>query len=1031
MFLSNISIKRPVMMSMFLIVFLLFGAIGYMNMSLDLTPTVDIPYITIQTIYPGAGPKEIETQVTKKIEDAVSSISKIDQMTSYSMEGVSTIIIQFEMGKNGDIANQEVKDKIDKIINTLPEDAEKPTSEKIDLNEKPIVELILTGDLDSKELWEIADKKLKDRFSQIDGVARADISGGQQREIQVVLNDRAIFENKININQLSQILSANNLNLPGGNFKKSSQEYTVRMTGEFESLKELSETEVPTATGYKKLSDIAHIKDTGEEVRQRTSYFNNIDKFGNSDVVLISLVKNSEGNTVDIAESVAEILPEIEEILPTGCNIEMVTDKSVFIRSTVDDTISTILLGILLTGLVLLIFLHDFRSTIIVALAMPMSIISAFMLMSYAGFTQNIMSLMGLSTAVGVLVSNSVVVIENIFKHKRAGENNQTAAAIGTSEVVVAVLASTATNIAVFLPVAGMSSIVGQFFKEFALTVTFATLFSLIISFTLTPMMASLILKDDKDGKKKSDSIGTKIENFLLRIEMSYKSFLKKILQGKKISYMILLASIAMLVITFMFAGHVGFEFMPLLDEGDLKIEVELPEGYNLEQTSATLSTIEERLKKDDDVKHILISVGKINNTDQGTNMALVKIKLVDVNKRSITTEQTANNFIQELSDIPNARIRVSAVSSLGGGEQAPITFFLQGQDGVKLENYKNDILGRISHIPGLVNLNTSSRSGKPEISITPDREKIADAGLNVIDLAMQLRGALSGLVSSQYKDQGEEYDIRVMANDDAYDTPEELANLPIASGNTTYTLSQLAKIEFSDGFSKIMHVDKYKSIQFSASTSPGVPLGDVTTVIEEKIAEINFESGYKVDWGGDAKMLKETAIDMAFTLLLAIILTYMLLAAILENLAQPLLVLGTFPLALIGVIWGLIITNLTLNIISMMAIVMLLGIVVNNAILILDYANELMSKGMNIKDALIEACPAKLRPILMSSIAIILGMLPMAMGMGDAGREMRQPMGVVSIGGLVVSTILTLVVIPAIYNIFSKKEKQTEESSL
>lgn len=1030
MFLSDLSIKRPIMMSMLLIVFLLFGTIAYFSMSLDLTPKVDIPYITIQTIYPGAGPKEIETQITKKIEDAVSSISKIDQMTSYSMEGVSSVIIQFEMGKNADVANQEVKDKIDKIINQLPEDAELPISEKMNLNEKPVVELILTGNLDSKELWEIADKQLKDRFSQIDGVARADISGGQEREIQVILSDRAIFENKININQLSQIIGANNLNLPGGNFQNSSQEYTVRMTGEYESLKQLSETEVPTINGYKKLSDLGRIEDSGEEVRQRTSYFNNVEKFGNSDVVLISLVKNSEGNTVDIAQAVVDAIPEIEDILPTGCDIEIITDKSIFIRSTVLDTLTTILLGILLTGLVLLIFLHDFRSTIIVALAMPMSIISAFMLMGFAGFTQNMMSLMGLSTAVGVLVSNSVVVIENIFKHKRAGKDNKTAAGVGTSEVVVAVLAATATNIAVFLPVASMSSIVGQFFKEFALTVTFATLFSLIISFTLTPMLASLILKDSNEKKKKKKTIGNRIEALLLKMENSYKGFLRTILKGKKYSYIIIAVSLGLLVLTFMFAGKVGFEFMPLLDEGDIQIQIELPVGYSLDETSATLATIESRIKQNSDVKHLMITIGKISNTDQGTNMALMSIKLIGVNERSISTENTANNLIEELSDIPNARIRISAISSIGGGEQAPITFFLQGQDEKILENYMNDILGRISDIPGITNLNTSSRSGKPEISVIPDRDKIADAGLNVIDIAMQLRGALSGLVASQYKDQGEEYNIRVMAEDESFDTPEELANLPISSGDRNYTLSQLAVIEFSDGFSKIMHVDKYKSIEFSASTAPGYPMGDITTIIEERLAEIDFLSGYKVNWGGDAKMLQETAIDMAFTLLLAIVLTYMLLAAILENLFQPILVLGTFPLALIGVIWGLIIANMTLNIISMMAIVMLLGIVVNNAILILDYFNKLRKTGMTIPEALIEACPAKLRPILMSSIAIILGMLPMAMGLGDAGREMRQPMGVVSIGGLVVSTVLTLVVIPAVYNIFSKSKKDKSVSN-
>ena len=1028
MFLSDISIKRPIMMSMFLIVFVLFGTIAYFTMSLDLTPKMDVPIITIQTIYTGAGPQEIETQITKKIEDEISSISKIDQITSYSMEAISIIVVQFEMDKDIDIGNQEIKDKIDKIINELPEDAELPTSEKLDINAWPVVELILTGDLGSRELWEIADKQLKDRFSQIEGVARTDISGGQQREIQAIIDDRAIFENRLDFNTISQIIAANNLNLPSGNFQKQTQEYTIRMNGDYLNLKQLGQTEIPTINGLKRLSDLGRIADSAEEVRQRTTFFNNIQKFGNDDVVLISIVKNSEGNTVEIANSVLEEIPEIEASLPQGCKLELVTDKSAFIKSTVKDTLVTIILGIILTALILLIFLHDFRATVIVALAMPMSIISAFIFMDISGFTQNVMTLMGLSTAVGILVSNSVVVIENIFKHKRAGSDSVTAAGVGTSEVVVAVLAATATNIAVFLPVANMSSIIGQLFKEFALTVTFATLFSLIISFTLTPMMASFMLKNHSGSKKKSESIGTAIESILLKIENGYRGFLSRLLNSKKNSIIVVGLSIGILVFTFAFSGKLGFEFMPLLDEGDIAIEAELPVGYNLEQTAEALSTIEDRLKQNPNVKHIMTTLGKISDINQGVNMALMNVKLIAADKRSISTEETANEFIRELSDIPNVILRIRAIASMGGSRSAPITFYLQGQDSDRLELYKTEIVSSISEIPGLTNLNTSSRAGKPEINVTPLRDKISDAGMNVVNIAMQIRGAISGLVVTQYRDKGEEYDIRVKAEDDAFDTPEKLAKLPVSSGNKVYTLGQLTDIEFSDGYNKIMRFNKFKSIEFGATSAPGYAMGDIVTQIEQHLAAIDFDPGYQITWGGQAKLLGETVTDMIFTLILAVVLTYMLLAAILENLIQPILVLGTFPLALIGVIWGLIVSGLALNVISMMAIIMLLGIVVNNAILILDYVNALRKKGMSTTESLIEACPAKLRPIFMSSIAIILGMMPMALGLGDAGREVRQPMGVVSIGGLVVSTILSLVVIPVIYNLLSKKVKKISQ---
>ncbi len=1027
MFLSDLSIKRPIMMSMLLIVFMLFGAISFFGMSLNLTPEVDIPYVMVQTAYPGAGPKEIETQITKKIEDAVSSISKMDMIKSYSMEGFSMVQLKFELGKDVDIANQEVKDKIDRILNELPDDAETPIVEKYDMQEFPIVEVILSGNRPITELWEIADKSLKDRFSQIEGVARTDITGGQEREIQVVLDNRAVFQNTINLNQLSQILGAQNMDMPGGHFERNRQEYTVRLTAEYENVDEIASLEIPTAHGPKRIKDIAEVRDSGTEVRERTSFFNNVEKIGSSDVVMLSLVKNSEGNTVEIAADLNRVLPEIESTLPSGTNLNVVTDKSVFIKSTVNDTLTNIILGIILTGLVLLIFLHDIRSTIIVALAMPTSIISAFLLMGMADFTKNIMSLMGLSTAVGVLVSNSVVVLENIFRQKSNGLNRKDAASVGTSEVVVAVVASTATNIAVFLPVASMSSMVGQFFKEFALTVTFATLFSLLISFTLTPMLASLILPEN--GKKRRP-FSDWIESWFKRIENGYRGLLKKLLRTRGRSSLVLLTAVSLLVGTFMLAGNVGFEFMPLMDEGDIRIEVELPTGYNLHETATTLQNMEDRLKKNPEVKQIVTQIGKISEIDQGTNLAVMKVKLVPVSERESSSDLYANRFIRDLSVVPNATIRVRAISSVGGSGRPPIEFYLMGQEVERSEQYKDEILSRIKDVPGIVNLNTSSRSGKPEISILPDRKKISDAGLTIYDIAMQLRGAMTGLVATQYRDAGEEYDIRVMIDDASIDSPEEIANLTVFSQGRSYTMAQLADIEFTGGVSKILHLDKYIAIEFTASPASGVPMGDVMGEITSRLEKMEFESGYKIDWGGESEMMNEAIIDMGGTLLLAIILTYMLLAAILENLKQPLMILGTFPLALIGVIGALLITATSLDIIAMMAIVMLLGIVVNNAILILDYVNVLVRKqGMTVREALIEAGPIKLRPILMSSIAIILGMMPMAMGLGDAGREMRQAMGIVSIGGLIVSTVLTLLVIPAVLNVFSShKKNRTEE---
>lgn len=1021
MFLSDISIKRPILISMVLVALLLFGTIAYFGLNLDLVPNVSFPIITVQTINPGGGPKEIETQVTKRIEDAVSSISQMDEMTSYSMEAASIVIIWFDLDKDINIAQAEVKDKVEAILNSLPQDVERPIIQKMDINAEPIIDVVLSGNLETTELYDIADKTLRDRFAQLEGVANVDVTGGGEREIKIELENRTVYQHQVSLAQLSGYLQKQNMDMPGGHFKKRSQEYSVRLKGELDLLETLKDLKVPTGFGMKKLENIASVKDEAEEIRIRSSYFDNIRKTGSDNVVVLSLIKSPDGNTVKVANAVRKALPQLEKELPAGTSLNIVTDSSVLINGSVQDTLSNVLMGILLTGLVLLFFLHDIRSTIIVAMSMPLSILSTFMFIQMFGFTLNLMTLMGLSTAVGILVSNSVVVLENIFRHKQMGNNRKEAASKGTAEVFTAVIASTLTNIAVFLPIANMSGMMGMFFKEFALTVVFATLFSLLMSFTLTPMMASLILPEHDTKKHR---FGKKLEAIFSSWENFYKKLLMWILGNKLKSGLVIFFSVAMFVGSFGLASHIGFDFMPKLDEGDILIDVELPIGYNLDQTANLLETVEQTTISHKEVKSVITTLGQMDEMNQGANMARVKIKLVDVKERDLTTDEAVTVLIQNLSVIPNAQIRVSASSSINEG-RATVSFALMGQNVDSLEVYKTHIMEQISDVPGLINLNNSSRSGKPEITIIPDREKLANVGLTMFDLAITIRSALEGMIATKYKEEGEEYDIRVSLSDESVDTPEEIGNISVVGQDETFRLSQLAKIEFTEGYNRIVHRDKYKMIEFSAGTAPGVALGDVTNEIDNRIAEINLPDGYKVEWMGMTEMMKETITEMFSTFILAIVLTYMLLAAILESLTQPLLILGTVPLAIIGVFAGLVISGIPMNSISMMAIIMLLGIVVNNAILLLDYTNILVrQRGYSVHDALLEACPTKLKPILMSSTAIILGMLPMALGIGAAGREFRQPMGVVSIGGLVVSTILALVVIPTLYFLTSRTKK-------
>lgn len=1021
MFLSKYSIKRPIATTMGIVVFLIFGILAYLNLNLNQMPEVEIPIVTVQTVYPGAGPKEIETLVSNRLEDAVSTVSQIERLESYSLDGISIVIIEFELDKDIDVANQEVKDKIDQILNELPEDSEDPIVQKVNLQQFPIIDVVLSGDASAKELFNIADETLRDRFSQIAGVAKVNLTGGQEREIKIVMDNKTVFQNKISFPQMLQIIEAHNMNIPGGYFQIEDQEYTVRMKGEFDDLESMRNLRIPTAFGLKRLGQLAEVKDGGKDIRQKAVYYNNIEKFRNENVVKLGIVKSSEGNVVKVADGIRAALPDIKETLPEGLSLQIVNDRSVFTRSTVNDTMSNIILGVIFTSLVLFIFLTNIRSTFIVAITMPTSIISTFLLLQLFELSLNMMTLMGISVSVGVLVANSVVVLENIFRHKRQGKDNKQAADVGTAEVAVAVVAATMTNLVVFLPIAAMTSLVGRFLRELALATSFATLFSLIFSLTLTPMLASLML-----GKSTNQSkLSQKLNNVYNSWDEKYRNILRKSLKNKKISGLIILgAFILFIAVSGYYGPKVGTEFMPQMDDGNIKIEVELPQGYNLNETAKVLKEIEDRVKQHDVVKHLITNLGKISDLDIGTNMARMDVKLVKAGEREVTLAQMISKFVKQLSDIPNARITVDYGSGTGPGG-APIQLFLQGQELAKLETLKDTLMKDFKDVPGLINLDHSSRSGKPELTVFPKRQKIADAGLTVQEIALTLRSAIAGMESSQYREMGEEYDITLTLSDKSVDSPEEVGSIPIVSQTgQSYKLSELAEVKFTTGYTKILHRDKYKAIKFSGSPAPGVPMGNVTAEMEKHLENIDLPAGYKYEWGGTVEMMDKMLADMLFAFVLAVVLTYMLLAAILESFLQPFFILLTLPLALIGVFLSLFYTGISFAITSLMAIIMLIGIVVNNAILMLDYTNQLVrNEGMNVKDALIEACPVKLRPIIMATIAIILGMLPLALGIGAAGKEMRIPLGVVSIGGLIVSTLLTLVVIPAFYYVTSKSK--------
>jgi len=1009
------------MMTMFLAALLLFGVIGFLALPLNLMPDAKIPFVTIQTVYPGANPEQIETQITRRIEDEVSTISRIRTIQSYSLGGASIVIIEFDLAKDPDVATQEVKDKVDLILNQLPDDANTPIVQKIDITEFPIINLVMSGDIDPVAMSRIAETTVKDQLSRIAGVGTVSVSGAREREIRVEFENTVIYENAINLAQVGQILAAANLDMPGGTMQTAGQDFSVRLEGQFSALDDVANLEIPTAAGSRRLGSIAAVRDTGEDVRERTIFFDNRTGERDANTIRIGVIKSPDGNPVEIADELRETLPGLQSQLPAGVTLTITSDQSVEIQDTVNDTLGNIGLGIILTAAVLLFFLHDLRSTLIVALAMPMSIVPTFLVMSALGMTLNLMSLMGLSTAVGVLVMNSVVVLENIFRHKEMGHDRKTAAASGTGEVVVAVIASTMTNIAVFLPMATMGGIAGLFLQEFALTVSFATLFSMLISFTLTPMLASRLLPE-QDRKK--HPIGNVLERGFHRLERGYGVVLEKVLHSKLRSTILIGGTLAVFVVTMLQFGSIPFEFAPASDSGSIRVEVELPQGTELDETAKTLATIEGRIAAFNEVETMTTSIGSLSSTESGTNLASIDIELIDKTLR-ITDGLVAAHIGAELADIPGARIRATAQSNMGMGS-APVVFYLQGDDTETLANLARELRPRLMEVPGLVGVNTSSKPGSPEVVLYPDRLKLNEVGLTVQDLAMVMRAAVEGMVMTTFREAGEEYDIRVTLADRDVAGYDDIANIVVPTRAGLFPLGHFAEVAVEQGINQIFRDDKIQSVEITAGLAPGYVLGEVSAPIEETVAAMNLPPGYRLNWGGDTELLNETVGEFLFVFVLAIVLTYMLLAAILEKFGQPILILSTIPLSLIGVVIAFLLTGKTMNIVSMLAIVMLVGMVVNNAILILDYANQLRRQGRTVRDALLEAAPTKLKPILMANIATILGMLPMALGIGASGAEMRQPMGIVSIGGLITATFLSLFLIPALENVIEGRKRPT-----
>ncbi|MBI4721048.1 MAG: efflux RND transporter permease subunit [Chitinivibrionia bacterium] len=1016
MFLARMSVRKPVLTTMFVLSFVVLGFFSWRRLVIDLMPEVEFPFVIVTTIYPGAGPGEVETQITKEIEDAVSTIANLKNLESISQESYSLVVMEFELGVDVDIVAIEVKDKVDAIVAGFPEDAEPPIVQKFDINAQPIINLAISSPRPLNEVYETTKNVVKDHFSRVEGVATVDIVGGREREIQVAVDKRLMKAYGLSLPQIVGAIGAENLNVPAGRITEERKEYTLRLLGEFDDLEGMRKIRIPLKdNGSIALENVAEVYDGFKDRRD-------LSRFNGQPTVKVAIQKRSGANAVKASEGIYQAIEELKEILPPDYVITVAQDASQFIKDAVKDVTQNIFLGILLTTILLYLFLHSFRVTTIAAVAMPTSVIATFLLIDFAGFTLNILTLMALGITVGILVTNAIIVLENIIRYLDMGKPADEAAIEGTTEIAVAVIASTMTNIVVFTPIAFMSGIVGRFFYQFGLTVVFATLFSLLVSFTLTPLMASKLFRGYKPkvaGETKRRRIAflerfeQGWENFYNEIERMYRESLKWAIKHRA---RVLIATTLILFFSVFLFRFVGGEFMPVMDEGFITISVEMPPGSNLNETDRVLTEIEAILEKLPETVSILTSAGGPN---QGVEDGTIILKVVPKKERAMGIQDLANSLNPKLSSIPDATIRLSISGGEEGGD-ADIQLNLTGPDMAVIETLSQELYDSVATVRGLSGLKSSLEADKPEVTFIPDRMELDHFSMNSAVVAMALRSGYEGDIASRYRIEDDEYDIRVRYRESDRDRVNDFLSTEIASGDYVVPITQLGEIRMGTSQQQILRKDREKLVRVSANVGSGT-LNELVAEIRKKASAMEFPPGYRLHYGGMVEFQEESFASIFQALFLAILLTYMVLAATLESFKHPFTIMATLPLGLVGTSFSLFLTGQTINIFSLMAVVMLVGIVVNNAILLLDYTSVLRQRGMNRREALFEACPVRLRPIIISNLAIAIGMLPQALG--GAGSEFRAVMAIVTMGGVLVSAVFTMYAIPVIYDLFDRGE--------
>lgn len=1026
--LPELGVRRPVLTLMIFVGILIVGAISLSQLPIDLMPKIDLPVMSVITFYRGASTEDVETRITKVIESHVSTVPNVKEVSSVSEEGLSAVTLRFEWGSNLDEVANDVRQGLDFAARFLPEDAEEPSLIKFDFSMMPILFFGVTAEESYPGLNKLLEEKFGDPLKRVPGVAMTLVMGGEQREIQVNIDRQRLEAYHLSVGQITGILAAENLTQPAGDLKMGRTTYVLRVPGEFRSVEEIRNVVVGSASGVPiYLRDVAEVEDSFKEVEWRI-------RINRGRGALMMVQKQSGANTLEVAERVRKALPRIESKLPSDVKVHLLMDSSDFIRRSINNLAATLGWALLFVMLVVFFFLREFRGSLIIALTIPFSLIIAFIFLYLGGYTINMMTLSALAIAIGMVVDNAIVIYENAYRHRdKEGESRHEASIFGASEVGLAVTASTLTTLAIFVPIIFVKGIAGIMFQELAFVVIVVLAGSLLTALLLTPMLASRLMRiptatTRRGGRRRFHE---RSERWFTGMETLYQRILGWTLGHRKTTVGI---GLAIFGVSLFMLRFVGTEFMPEMDQSEISGHIELPVGTRVEATDQVMHQMEEIIVQDVPEQKMLFArcgvsesgMGSIMGRRSDTHIIMIGGRLVPKGERSRSSQEIMHALGEKATRIPGIKVidfsQQDPMQAMSGGAK-PVSVEIYGHDIDQTDALALKLRTMMEGIPGLTDITISREKGKPELWIEVDREKASTLGLNMAAIASALRTQFSGKVATKYREGGDEYDtfVRLRSPDRASIADLENALVTTPTG-AQIPISSIAAVVERRGPLTIQRKDQERMVTVGAGLYKR-PLGDVVADIKAGLAKMTFPEGVDVVIAGSAQDQEESFRWLLLALILGIILVYMVMAAQFESLLDPFVILFSIPFAITGVIWILLITGKTLNIISYVGMIMLVGIVVNNAIVLVDYTNIMRARGLSVHDAILTAGRRRLRPVLMTALTTIFGLLPLALRTGE-GSEVWSPLAISVIGGLLVSTLITLIFVPTLYSIFEERLK-------